>query len=62
MVPRSFNDTRLYKAVLFISIVRMPFQAPTPKNADSLFAPVTTPGFYLPHIEVADKDPASRRI
>jgi len=28
-------------------------------NADSLFAPVMTPGFYLHHVEVTDQDPAS---
>jgi len=33
-------------AVLFISIGRMLFLAPTLENADPLFALVVTPGFY----------------
>jgi len=43
-----------YVAVLFISIDRMPFPPPTLDNADPLFALVTTPGFYLHHVDVAD--------
>jgi len=37
----------------------MPFLVPTLDNADPLFALVTTPGYYLHHVEVADQDPAS---
>jgi len=48
-----------YLAVLFISIGRMPFLSPTLDNANPLFALVITPGFYLHHVEVADRDPAS---
>jgi len=38
--------------VVFNSIVQMPFLAPTLDNADPLFAPAITSGFYLHHIEV----------
>jgi len=53
------KTTSGYMAVLFIYIDRMLFMAPTLDNADPLFALVITPGFYLHHVEVADKDPAS---
>jgi len=46
-------------AVLFISLGRMPALAPTLGNDDPLFALVITPSFYLPHVELADHDPAS---
>jgi len=46
-------------AVLFISIDRMPFMAPTLENADPLFTLVITPGFYLHYIEVMNENPAS---
>jgi len=47
-------------AVLFIYIGHMAFLAPNLDIADPLFAPVvTTPRFYLQHLEVADQDPAS---
>jgi len=42
-------------AVLFIPVGRMPSLASTFDNADRLFAPVITPGFYLHHVEVADQ-------
>jgi len=45
--------------VVFISIGRMPFLAPTLNSADSSFALVITPGFYLHLVQVADQDPAS---
>jgi len=51
-----------YLAVLFISIDRMPFLAPTLDNADPLFALVITAGFYLHHVEVADQDQASGNV
>jgi len=35
------------------------FLAPTLDIADPLFALMMTPGLYLPHLEVADQDPAS---
>jgi len=37
-------------AVLFISIVRMPFLAPTLDDAEMFFALMITSGFYLHHI------------
>jgi len=41
----------------------MPFLAPTLDiNADPLFALVIAPGFYLHHVEVVDRDPASAGI
>jgi len=46
-------------AVLFISIDRMSFLAPTLDNADPLFVLVTTPGIYLHYVEVVDQNPAS---
>jgi len=47
-------------AVLFISIDRMPFLAPTLDDADPLFALVIlTPGFYLHPVEVADQHPVT---
>jgi len=48
-----------YMAVLFISIDRMPFLAPTVDNADPLFALVITLGFYLDKLELTDYYPAS---
>jgi len=49
-----------YMAVLFVAIGRMPFLTPTLGNADPLFSLViSSPGFYLHRIEVADQDPAS---
>jgi len=42
-------------AILFISLGWMPFLATTLENADSLFALVMTPGFYLYHIEMVDQ-------
>jgi len=42
-------------AALFIAIDLMPFLAPTLDNADPLFAQVTTPSFYVHHVEVADQ-------
>jgi len=57
-----FPDVKMtssHLTVLFISIGRMPFLAPTLDNADPLFALVIKPGFYLHHVEVADLDPAS---
>jgi len=41
------------------SIGLLPFLAPSIDNADLLFALVTTTGFYLHHMEVADYGPAS---
>jgi len=55
----SVKTTSSYIAVLFIYIGRMLFLARTLDNADSHFALVITPGFYLHHVEVADQDPAS---
>jgi len=49
-------------AILFISIGRIPFMAPTLDNADLLFALVaicTTPGNKLHHVNVVDQDPDS---
>jgi len=46
----------------FISIARMPFQAATLDNDDPLFALVTTPGFCLHQVEVADQDSASGNL
>jgi len=46
-------------AVLFMSIFRMHFLAPTLANADPLFALVLIPGFYLHPIELVDQDSAS---
>jgi len=48
-----------YSAVLFMSIGRMPYLAPTLENADSRYALVITPDFYLQHVEMVDQDPAS---
>jgi len=42
--------------VLFISIGGMPFMATTLDIADSLFAIVITPGFYLHHVQMADRN------
>jgi len=39
-----------YMAVLYISIDRIPFLAPTLDIADRLFAQVITTGFYLHHV------------
>jgi len=47
------NDIWQYDS-LFISIGRMPFLTPTPDNAHSLFALLTTPGFYSHHVEGVD--------
>jgi len=44
---------------MFIPIGRMPFQSPTLDNAESLFALVINPVFYLHRVEMADQDPAS---
>jgi len=41
-------------AALVIFIGRMPFPPPTLDNADSLFALVITPDFYLHQLEVVD--------
>jgi len=38
------------------------FLAPTLDSADPLFALVTTPGFYLNRVKVADQDPASNSL
>jgi len=46
-------------AVLFISIGRMLFVAPTLDNANPLFGLGITPDFHLHPVEVADQDPAS---
>jgi len=49
-----------YIAVLFISIGRMPFLAPTLDNTDPLFALVVHQvSIDLHHLEVVDQDPAS---
>jgi len=40
----------------------MAFLAQTLDNADPFFAPVTTPGFYLHHVEVADQNLASGNL
>jgi len=55
------NDIWLYGSLL-ISLGWMPFLAPILDNADPLFAQVMTPGFYLHHIEVGDKNPPSATI
>jgi len=43
-------------AALFIFMAPTPYLASTLDNADPLFALVLTPGFYLYHVEVAEKD------
>jgi len=43
--------------ILFISIHQIPFLTSTVDNADTLFALVITPGFYLHHVEVVDQYP-----
>jgi len=43
-------------AVLFISIGRMPFLAPTLDEAGLLFVLVITPGLFLQHLVVGDQD------
>jgi len=49
-----------YIAVLFISIGRIPYLAPTLDNADPLFALVIViPCFHLHQLEVANQDPVS---
>jgi len=48
------QTTSGFMAVVFISIGRMPFLAPSLDIAGQLFTLVITPGFYLHHIEVAD--------
>jgi len=48
-----------YMAVLFISIGRKHFLAPTLDYAHPLFTLVMTSGFYQHRVEVADQDPAS---
>jgi len=40
--------------VLFISIARMPFLAPTIDNADPFFTLVITTDFYLHHVKMTD--------
>jgi len=49
----------IYIAVLSISVDRMLFLAQNLDNAHAFFALVIPPGFHLPHVEVADQDPAS---
>jgi len=49
-------------AVLFISIGRMLFLAPTIYYAHLLFALVITPGLHLHHVEGPDQDPASSSL
>jgi len=48
--------TSVYVIVLFISIGRMPFLAPTLDNADPLFALVFKPSLYLHLEEVTDQE------
>jgi len=48
-----------YMAVLFIFSSRMPFLKPTLDTADTLFVLGITTDFYLPHVAVANQDPAS---
>jgi len=50
------KTTTGYVAALFISIDWMPFLVLTRDNANALFALVIAPGFYLHHVEVANKD------
>jgi len=57
VVKRTFG----YMTVLFNSIGRMPFLAPSLGNAYLLFALVITLGLYLQHVEMADQDPAGDR-
>jgi len=57
-VPRC-QTTSGYMTVLFTSIGRTGFEAPTLDNVDLLFALVITSGFYLHHVEVADQHPAT---
>jgi len=47
-------------AVLFVSIGRMPFLASALYIIDPLVVLVSTPGFYLHHVGVAVKYPATR--
>jgi len=61
MVASCQNDI-CYMTVLFISIGRMPFLAPSLDDADLLFALVITTGFYLHHVEAADQYTASGRL
>jgi len=56
-VPSCQNNFWLYE-VLFISIRRMPFLAPTLEDANSLLALEITSGFYQHQIEVTDLGPA----
>jgi len=60
-VPR-LKKTSGYGAILFILIVQISFLAPTLDNTDPFFALVIAPGFYLHHIEVADRGPASSSV
>jgi len=45
-------------AVFFISIDPTLFLAPAHENAD----PLTAPGFYLHHVDMADQDPGSGNL
>jgi len=49
-------------AVLFDSIDRMPFLAPTLDNANPFFALMIAPGFYQHHLEVAGQYRASSSL
>jgi len=51
------NDIWLYGSFLYF---HWPDALPGANSlSDPLFALVTTPGFYLHHVEVEDQDPAS---
>jgi len=49
----------MWQFCLFPLAIRIRFLAPTPDNADPLFALVITPGFNLHQVEVVDPDTAS---